>query len=58
MIELGVPMECQKWHINRLLTLIRVITEERKEHKMSTNELYRRNSNLNALRKKKLGIRN
>lgn len=24
MIDLGVPMECQKWHLNRLMTLLRI----------------------------------
>lgn len=58
MIELGIPMECQRWHINRLFTLMKVINEERKDNKMSTNELYRRNSELNRLRKQRLGIKN
>ena len=29
MIEAGVPFECEKWHINRLLTLIQVCGAER-----------------------------
>jgi hypothetical protein len=29
MIEMGIPVEFQKWHLNRLLTLIRVISVKR-----------------------------
>lgn len=30
MVEFGIPVEFEKWHLNTLLTLIRVISEERK----------------------------
>lgn len=52
MIASGVPFECQKWHINRLITLIRVISEEEKpKQKMSKNQILARNARLNKARR-------
>lgn len=57
MITLNIPFECQKWHLNRLLALIRVINIKNtpsKKRKMSDSEIMKRNSEINESRKKKL----
>ena len=55
MIESNVPMECQKWHLNRLLTLIKVVNDKRQpKKKMSRRDIYKQNAALNAARKARL----
>lgn len=56
MISLNVPWECQKWHLNRLLTLIKVCSiKNSPSKKMSKREIMSRNRSLNAARKKAMG---
>lgn len=53
MVGLQIPFECQKWHLNRLLTLIRVCGENNsKEQKMSKSEAMAQHRRLNAARRK------
>jgi hypothetical protein len=56
MISLNIPFECQKWHLNKLLTLVRVCNMKNTPPKnVGKNSIYNRNSALNAARRAKLG---
>lgn len=58
MIELQIPFECQKWHLNRLMMLIKVrIAKTAKQKPMSKGEIMRNYAELNAARRQKLNTK-
>ena len=53
MTALNIPMECQKWHLNRLLTLVKVCElKQEKPQKMSRADIAEQHRQLNAARRK------
>ena len=56
MIQLNIPVEFQKWHLNRLLALIKVCDlKTSPKKKMPRGKIYSKNRQLNAARRAKLG---
>ena len=54
MTALNIPFECEKWHLNRLLTLIQIASiKNEPPKKMSKGEIYRQNAELNRARRAK-----
>jgi hypothetical protein len=52
MIAFSIPFECERWHLNRLFTLIRVCSiKQGKPQKMSRSQIAAQNRELNAQRR-------
>ncbi len=58
MVAYQIPFECQKWHLGRLMTLIRVCdVKNAPAQNIPKSALMQRNKSLNAARRAKLGTR-
>lgn len=50
----GIPKECEKWHLNRLITLINVFSvKNQPPKKMNKRDILRQNAKINEARLKK-----
>lgn len=53
MTAYNIPMDCQKWHLSRLMVLLRICgIKNSPDKKMSRNKVLSQNSKLNAARRK------
>lgn len=62
MISLQIPFECQRWHLNRLLTLIRICNNNQaqsmgKKGMMNKRDIIAQNRALNAARRQKFNTK-
>ena len=60
MIACEIPMECQKWHLNRLLTLIKICAiknDPKGKKKMGKHETLSKYRSLNAARRSQYGTK-
>ena len=58
MTALNIPFECERWHLSRLITLIKVCNaKQEKPRKKSSQEIQTRTSDLNAQRKAQMGTK-
>ena len=56
----NIPFECQYWHLNRLITLIKICAienkpKDKKQKKMTSTDLMARRASMDAARKKNGG---
>lgn len=58
MISCNIPFECEKWHLNRLLTLIRVCSiKNQPSKKRPMSDVMKSNAALNSARKKQFNTK-
>ena len=58
MVAQNIPFECEKWHLNRLITLIKICNiKSQPPKKMGKKAIMSRNAVLNAARRKQLNTK-
>ena len=56
MVAYNIPFECEKWHLNRLLTLVKICDiKNSPKKKMGKKQIYDQQRKLNDARRQRLG---